>query len=77
MDAYHSKNISALDEGQLLPTRLVLKRYGVTSRTLDRWLDSEPLGFPRPLVINRFRYFRESDLIAWERQRASSKSEVV
>lgn len=71
-------NNSAVDgDGPLLPARGVWSRYGVTDRTLDRWLANDALSFPRPLVINRRRYFRERDLIAWERRRASSKSEAA
>jgi hypothetical protein len=42
----------------------------VSSRTIERWLDTDALGFPQPLVINRRRYFRVAELIAWERARA-------
>jgi len=49
-----------------LPTRLVQRRYGVSDRTLDRWLKKDGLSFPAPLVINGRRYWRLSDLQAWE-----------
>ncbi len=44
----------------------VRKRYGVSRMSIDRWLHDEALAFPRPLVIRRKLYFKESDLIAWE-----------
>jgi predicted DNA-binding transcriptional regulator AlpA len=65
------------DDGPLLPAGSVWARYGVVDRTLDRWLANESLGFPRPVVINKRRYFRESDLVEWERSRASAKSQVA
>jgi hypothetical protein len=55
-----------------LPARLVCERYDIVRRTLDRWIDNEALGFPRPIVINKRRYFREHELEAWERQRAQA-----
>jgi predicted DNA-binding transcriptional regulator AlpA len=65
------------DDGPLLPSRAVLNRYGICDRTLDRWLAKESLGFPRPLVINKRRYFREAELQNWERDRASTKQEAA
>jgi hypothetical protein len=56
----------------LLPARLVADRYKVSDRTVDRWLDDPRLAFPRPIVINRRRYFRVAELIAWEHERAAS-----
>lgn len=64
-------------DGPLLPASVVWRRYGVVDRTLDRWLANESLGFPKPLVINRRRYFRENELVEWERQRASSKAQAA
>jgi hypothetical protein len=58
------------DNSPLLPARDVLKRYGIVDRTLDRWLGNPELDFPRPLVVNNRRYFRERALVLWERQQA-------
>jgi predicted DNA-binding transcriptional regulator AlpA len=59
----------------LLPAPSVWRRYGKTDRTLDRWLQDETLGFPRPTVIRGRRYFKEAELIEWERvQAAKSKA---
>ena len=55
----------------LLPTPSVCERYQVVSRTIERWLDDEALGFPRPLIINRRRYFRVAELEQWERAQAA------
>jgi predicted DNA-binding transcriptional regulator AlpA len=60
--------------GALLPARAVLARYGVVDRTLDRWIANQKLNFPRPIVINKRRYFREADLIAFEVRRASENA---
>ncbi|THD58343.1 MAG: DNA-binding protein [Bradyrhizobium sp.] len=46
------------------------QRYKKSERTLDRWLKDEDLGFPRPIYIRGRRYFREADLVEWERAQA-------
>jgi hypothetical protein len=58
-----------LAHGPFLPARKVLDRYGIVDRTLDRWLDRPDLNFPRPVVINRRRYWAMEELRAWERSR--------
>jgi hypothetical protein len=45
-------------------------RFGITDRTLDRWLAKAELKFPRPLVINRRRYFFLNEIEEWERAQA-------
>jgi hypothetical protein len=54
----------------LVPSRKVLERYLICDRTLDRWVVNPALGFPQPVIINRRRYWRVSELSAWERARA-------
>ena len=50
----------------------VLARYGISDMSLHRWLNNPDLIFPKPMVINRRRYFLEADLVAWERARAAN-----
>jgi predicted DNA-binding transcriptional regulator AlpA len=57
--------------GNYLTAKQVLGRYNITDMTLWRWLVDETLAFPKPMVINRRRYFLETDLVAWERARAA------
>jgi predicted DNA-binding transcriptional regulator AlpA len=59
---------------QLLPARAVMTRYGICDRTLDRWLVSERLSFPRPTMINKRRYFRLDEIEKWERAQAAKNS---
>jgi predicted DNA-binding transcriptional regulator AlpA len=54
----------------LIPGPKVSKRYNRSDKTLDRWLADKELGFPRPIVIRNRRYFREAELVAWERAQA-------
>jgi hypothetical protein len=60
------------DRGPYHPAKKVLERYDITDRTLDRWLANPAMNFPRPLVINRRRYFSDPELTEWERKRASA-----
>jgi len=57
---------------QILPASSVWTRYGVSNRTIDRWLACPKLAFPRPIVINRRRYWDEAELNDWERRRATT-----
>jgi hypothetical protein len=58
--------------GGYLPAKGVQERYGIVDRTLDRWLADTEMDFPRPLVVRGRRYFRETELVAWERRRAAT-----
>ena len=52
----------------------ICARFGdISDMTLWRWLQNDELAFPKPLVINRRRYWRLADIEAWERTRAASQ----
>lgn len=55
---------------QYLTSAQVMSRYSISEMTLFRWQKSEKLGFPKPMVVNRRKFFRVEDLTAWERERA-------
>lgn len=57
--------------GVRLPSGLVAKRYGRDRRTIERWERDDKLAFPRPLIINRRKYWLLTELEAWERARAA------
>jgi predicted DNA-binding transcriptional regulator AlpA len=45
----------------------VRTRYGgMSDMALWRWLRDDELGFPKPLVINGRRFWKASELTAWE-----------
>lgn len=44
-------------------------RYSISDVTLWRWIRSDKLGFPKPMVINRLRYFRRDEIEAWDAKR--------
>ncbi|MBB4215580.1 putative DNA-binding transcriptional regulator AlpA [Rhizobium sp. BK212] len=56
---------------EYLTASQVKQRYKISEMSLWRWLHNERMDFPRPIVINRIRRFKEADLIAWERKRAT------
>ena len=58
-----------------LTARQVRERFGVVARTVDRWLADEALAFPRPITINKRRYFVEQEILDWERSRRATKPE--
>jgi predicted DNA-binding transcriptional regulator AlpA len=58
---------------QLLPTRLVCKRYGVADRTIARWERDAELGFPQPVTINGRKYYAESALTTFDRTQAARR----
>jgi DNA-binding transcriptional MerR regulator len=58
-------------QGQKLPTRALCERYGVSSKTIDRWLETGVI--PQPLRINRYRYWDLDELEASERKLKSAQ----
>jgi hypothetical protein len=60
---------------QKLGTTTVARRYGVSKRTVERWLEDPDLGFPVPMDINGRRYFDLHELEQFERARVGRKYE--
>ena len=50
----------------------VLARYQISAMTLHRWQNSNKLGFPKPMIINRRKFFKEAELIQWERAKVAA-----
>ncbi|EJC66118.1 hypothetical protein Rleg5DRAFT_1825 [Rhizobium leguminosarum bv. viciae WSM1455] len=61
-------------QGNFLTSSQVLSRYSISEMTLHRWGKDARLSFPRPMVVNRRKFFKEDDLIAWERERAKERA---
>lgn len=72
-----ASSAGAASTERLLPGRQVWSRYGITDRTLARWLENEELQFPRPLVVNGRRYWRLGDLECWERARPAGNAKAA
>lgn len=59
-------------EDVMMTSAQVCARYGsITPMTLYRWVNDERLGFPQAMRINNVRYWKASEILAWERARAS------
>ena len=66
--------------GKKLPSTAVCIRYGITRRTLGRWMVDPELSFPKPTEINGRLYHEEAALDAWEvacARRAASNKEAA
>jgi hypothetical protein len=63
----------SIETDPLVTTKNVWKRYDVCDRTIDRWVANPAMNFPKPVIINKRRYWRVSELVAWERQRAAGR----
>jgi predicted DNA-binding transcriptional regulator AlpA len=59
-------------QNRKLPMRAMCERYGVVSRTIDRWTETGVL--PSPLWINRYRYWDEAELEARDKARAAQST---
>lgn len=52
------------------PSPMVCARYHISDMTLWRWCKDERMQFPEPIYFGRYRYWKLSELVAWERDRA-------
>jgi len=57
-----------------LSTKRVSERYGVSTKSIERWERDPRLDFPEPIRIYERKYWRLADLVRWERQRASRRA---
>ena len=60
--------------GRKLTSTTVCKRYGITIRSLYRWLEDKSLEFPVPTKISNRLYFDEAQVLAWERDAAITRA---
>jgi hypothetical protein len=57
-----------------LAARRVCQRYDVCDRTLDRWLADPKLKFPKPMFVNKRRYFDENELDEFDRRQVKARA---
>jgi predicted DNA-binding transcriptional regulator AlpA len=55
-----------------LSSKAARERYGISSMTLWRWMHSGRTDFPKPVCVNGRKFYKISDIEAWERTRAAS-----
>jgi predicted DNA-binding transcriptional regulator YafY len=75
-----ARGSEAIDQDRKLTARSVARRFDVSVRTIDRWLVNSHMAFPMPAMTTKDtigrvanRYWRLSDLVAWERRQAEPK----
>lgn len=62
-----------MDHSHYLTAQQVCARFGgISAMTLWRWCRDPELGFPVPIRVNRRRFFKEADVLAFETDRAGS-----
>jgi hypothetical protein len=49
-----------------VPSAQVVREFGISRRTLHRWLKNTILGFPDAIVVNHRLYFSRDELEAWK-----------
>ena len=58
-----------------LTTRLLCDRYRVCDRTIDRWTETGVL--PRPMVINRIRFWDEEAIEQRDQERMAAERDTA
>jgi predicted DNA-binding transcriptional regulator AlpA len=66
--------MSVRNENELIQAGSMRKSMlgGISDMSLWRWLNDPDLAFPRPVVIQRRRFWRKADVEAWIIQRSTS-----
>jgi predicted DNA-binding transcriptional regulator AlpA len=60
-----------------LPGPKVNSRYDISTMTRWRWEHNETLNFPKPLTINRRKFWRLSELVSWEATRVGANKKAA
>ena len=61
----------------LVPAPQLAGEFGITRRTLARWLNDPELGFPRATRIKGRLYFSRSTVEAWKAARLRQSREAA
>jgi predicted DNA-binding transcriptional regulator AlpA len=60
------------DDKHYITRKALRARYGgISEMTIWRWERDERLGFPKPTEINHRKYYDLTEIVNWERERAS------
>ncbi len=73
-----SKRIKGCKPGATFGTAASVRaRYDdISDMTLWRWLQDEELSFPKPILIKGRRYWRWSNLDAWDAAQVTSSTDL-
>lgn len=61
-------------QSEFVTSNYIITRYRITAMTLWRWIKSDNVNFPKPIYINKRRYFRIDDVMKWEAERESGSA---
>ena len=60
-------------DDRYLTAKAVRLRYDTNDMSIWRWIRDERIAFPPPsLIVSRNRYWKLSELVAWERERVAA-----
>jgi hypothetical protein len=65
-----------MDDIRWLSTNTLAERFDKTTRTLGTWERTRPNGFPLPARVNGRKFWREDEIVAWEKSLIASKLEA-
>lgn len=51
---------------EFISIALSAQRYNVTVRTIENWMKTRGMRFPKPVFLRGVRHFRVTELEAWE-----------
>ena len=92
LDSHHTPDAFDPDNDHLIIARALARKLGVSTRTIERWVKADHIGFPKPDLITKDRtgrpanrFWRASSIAAWEAQNvrpqrgrpATTKSEAA
>ena len=78
MSLEHAPQRQAESAAVYLTATQTRARYGgISDMTLWRWLSDPGLAFPQPLVINRRRLFKLTELEDFDRRQARKSTEAA
>jgi predicted DNA-binding transcriptional regulator AlpA len=66
-----------LQENGFFTSMQIAARYSRTHRTIIRWIEAQPQGFPRPLKIAGRHMWRADDIEAWEKSLAANAARTA
>lgn len=64
--------MSNLVPDPLMPAKDLCEIFGVVDMTLRRWMEDDRMDFPKPIVIRRRRYWRKSDIAAFQARQSAA-----
>jgi hypothetical protein len=71
------RGLPSASETKFLASGAICARYGVSRRTLARWMVNPPAGFPQSILIQGRHLWEVAKLEAWERSLARTAASTA